>query len=429
MATVIRPLPQGVPDDLGAPDPPASKSHAQRALLLAAFLDGERTVAGASGAEDVHTLARALAALGAGVTWRGEDVVVRGTPRPTASAAVDVGENGTALRTLLVAVPMLGGKVALDAAPGLRRRPHEAAFEVLRQAGCAPQPSWPLLVDGGGAEWPACLEVDATVTTQVATGALLGLACRAARGDATPRTVRVCRAAAGAYIDVTAEVLGEAGFAVHRRASAGAEEFEVEARASAPQRLCPPVDASGLLFPEALATLARRGWTMVALRRARDAHPDWAAAADFAALRGAAPGAPVTLAGLGARPDSFPALAVAAAGRPGRTTLRGAPSLRRKESDRVAAMAQGLLAAGIRCRELADGLVVEGLDLHREDALEPRRLPCARDHRVVMALALLGAVRPGGVQVEHEAAVAKSWPRFFSWLSRVARVERDRPLA
>jgi 3-phosphoshikimate 1-carboxyvinyltransferase len=97
------------------------------------------------------------------------------------------------------------------------------------------------------------------------------------------------------------------------------------------------------------------------------------------------------------------------------------PALRYKESDRIAALARALSAAGARCRELADGLLVDGP--LRAPGGGPLHLPAPADHRVVMALAILGTLHPGGVVVDHPGAVAKSWPGYFEWLGRVARVE------
>jgi 3-phosphoshikimate 1-carboxyvinyltransferase len=96
------------------------------------------------------------------------------------------------------------------------------------------------------------------------------------------------------------------------------------------------------------------------------------------------------------------------------------PALRDKESDRLQAIAAGLCAAGAGCRVEDDGLVVVG-PLPRTPVV-PRELPAVADHRIVMALSLLGTVLPGGVRVGNEQAVGKSWPAFFDWLGRAARV-------
>jgi 3-phosphoshikimate 1-carboxyvinyltransferase len=61
--------------------------------------------------------------------------------------------------------------------------------------------------------------------------------------------------------------------------------------------------------------------------------------------------------------DEFPALFIAAACAGGTTRLTGAEELRVKESDRIAAMAEGLTTLGVENTVLADGVVIEGGEL------------------------------------------------------------------
>ena len=58
--------------------------------------------------------------------------------------------------------------------------------------------------------------------------------------------------------------------------------------------------------------------------------------------------------------DEYPVLAVAASFAEGRTVMEGLEELRVKESDRLAAVARGLEANGVACREGEASLVVEG---------------------------------------------------------------------
>ena len=122
---------------------------------------------------------------------------------------------------------------------------------------------------------------------------------------------------------------------------------------------------------------------------------------------------------LASRPDTFPCLAMLAALRRGRTEFDDLPALRHKESDRIHAMAEALTALGVTCEERTHGLAVEG---PLPEPRGPVALKTPPDHRVVMALALLGTKLPFGVVVEHGDAVEKSWPDFFAWLGRVAEV-------
>ena len=58
--------------------------------------------------------------------------------------------------------------------------------------------------------------------------------------------------------------------------------------------------------------------------------------------------------------DEYPVLAVAASFAEGRTVMEGLEELRVKESDRLAAVARGLEANGVACREGEASLAVEG---------------------------------------------------------------------
>jgi 3-phosphoshikimate 1-carboxyvinyltransferase len=104
--------------------------------------------------------------------------------------------------------------------------------------------------------------------------------------------------------------------------------------------------------------------------------------------------------------DEFPALFVAAACAEGATTVRGAEELRVKESDRIAVMAAGLRALGIRVEETPDGAVIEG------GGLQGGTVESHGDHRCAMAFAVAGAAARGAVTIRDCANVATSFPDF-----------------
>ena len=76
--------------------------------------------------------------------------------------------------------------------------------------------------------------------------------------------------------------------------------------------------------------------------------------------------------------DELPAFFVAAACASGVTTVSGAAELRVKESDRIAAMARGLAALGIRAEPRPDGIRIEGGRL-TGGVVESRRRSSGRD--------------------------------------------------
>jgi 3-phosphoshikimate 1-carboxyvinyltransferase len=104
--------------------------------------------------------------------------------------------------------------------------------------------------------------------------------------------------------------------------------------------------------------------------------------------------------------DEFPALFIAAACAEGRTVLRGAKELRVKESDRIAAMAEGLTTLGIVNEVLEDGIVIEGGTLgggviHTHD-----------DHRIAMSFAIAALRAEREISILDCDHVATSFPGF-----------------
>jgi len=109
--------------------------------------------------------------------------------------------------------------------------------------------------------------------------------------------------------------------------------------------------------------------------------------------------------------DEVPALAVAAAFAEGRFEVTGARELRIKESDRIAALCEGLAALGADVRELPDGLVVDG-----GRPLVGARVRSHGDHRIAMAMSVAALGASGPSKIEGAACVAVSFPDFFALL-------------
>nr|WP_240922308.1 3-phosphoshikimate 1-carboxyvinyltransferase [Oleiagrimonas sp. C23AA] len=104
--------------------------------------------------------------------------------------------------------------------------------------------------------------------------------------------------------------------------------------------------------------------------------------------------------------DEFPALFVAAAAAEGTTVVSGAAELRVKESDRLAGMAIGLRALGVRVEESDDGASIHG------GRIAGGRVDSLGDHRLAMSFAAAGLVATGPVRIGDCANVATSFPGF-----------------
>ncbi len=104
--------------------------------------------------------------------------------------------------------------------------------------------------------------------------------------------------------------------------------------------------------------------------------------------------------------DEFPALFIAAACAEGRTILRGAEELRVKESDRIAAMAEGLNTLGIANEVLEDGIIIDG------GTLGGGSIRTFMDHRIAMAFAVAALRAEDEILVLDCDHVATSFPGF-----------------
>lgn len=118
--------------------------------------------------------------------------------------------------------------------------------------------------------------------------------------------------------------------------------------------------------------------------------------------------------------DEVPVLAIAAAAAQGETVFQGAGELRVKESDRFAAVVEGLAAFGVRAWGEGDDLHIQGTGeplyllgdaLADEDSL---RLPTYHDHRLAMTWYLMGLATEAPVVLDDASCVSVSWPSFYS---------------
>lgn len=114
--------------------------------------------------------------------------------------------------------------------------------------------------------------------------------------------------------------------------------------------------------------------------------------------------------------DEYPILAVAAAIAKGDTVMRGVKELRVKESDRLAAVAQGLSACGVSVEEGDDYLIVHGKG---RQAPGGGAVATDLDHRIAMSFLVLGAASEKPVRVDDAGPIDTSFPGFVDLMNRL----------
>jgi 3-phosphoshikimate 1-carboxyvinyltransferase len=87
-----------------------------------------------------------------------------------------------------------------------------------------------------------------------------------------------------------------------------------------------------------------------------------------------------------------------------------------KESDRIAALAEGLARMGARVEERPDGLIIHGGAPLRGSAVRAHD-----DHRIAMALSVAALAAEGETEIENAECASVSFPDFFDLLEQGRR--------
>jgi len=405
---------------------PTSKSHEQRALVLAALADRpvrlERALGARPPGDDTRRTAAAVAQIG---RWQPAGAL----GRSKTSETLDLGAGATGFRftSALACLRPAGARTLVRGRPALLHRPHGILRRALTTLGgrVKRRSSGALRVHGGGLEGGR-LVLDPSVSSQYAS-ALLLVAPRMTAG----LDLRLAgRPASLPYLRITLDLL----------ASFGAD-VAVEGLTSDRPRLVVTPSALGseavVLPPDASAAAA--WWAAAALVGGEAWVPGLRASSpqsDVALLdillrmgvqvdetsdgsaRVSSDGGRLQAAGdvdVRDPTDLVFLVGVLAAAADGVTRIHGAAPTRGKESDRIAVLCRGLRRMGADVEIEADEVIrIEGRALHGA------RIDLAADHRAAFAFGILGLKVPG-VVLGGAGCVEKSQPRFLEDLAGCGR--------
>ena len=96
--------------------------------------------------------------------------------------------------------------------------------------------------------------------------------------------------------------------------------------------------------------------------------------------------------------------------------IHDAKELRVKESDRIAALSEGLGQMGAKVEEFPDGMRVQGRSAGK---LRGAKVDSHGDHRIAMALAVAALGAEGDTRIQDAECVGVSFPEFFKTLERL----------
>ncbi len=411
---------------------PGSKSHTNRALLVAALAEGTTRIDNALFSDDSQYLAQALTNLGFEVSLDQAAKIITvqglGGKIPAAQADLFIGNAGTAARFLTAMLTLGHGEYKIDGVDRMRQRPIGDLVSALNQLGAAVSGQRlavsnqrsicpPIAITASGLPG-GMTSIRGDISSQFLSGLLMVAPFAQSAVEITVDGPLHSKP----YIDLTLEVMADFGVEIQRE---GYERFRVTPQKyRTPGKYAVESDASAASYFFAVPAICG-GWVEVA-NLSRAARQGDIAFLDVlermgctvsevsGAMRVSGPerltGAAVDMADIS---DTSMTLSAIAPFAETPTTIRGIASSRFKETDRVAATVAELRRLGVQVDEHPDGLTI-----YPCKNIRPAYIRTYDDHRMAMAFALVGLKVPG-IEIENPGCVAKTFPDYFEVLEQL----------
>ena len=412
---------------------PGDKSISHRSLMFGGLASGQSRITGLLEGEDVLRTGEAMKAMGARIERREGEWIIDGVGNGClleAEAPLDFGNAGTGARLTMGLVGTYDMKTSFVGDASLSSRPMGRVLAPLREMGtqvldAAPGDRLPLTLAGPKHAAPISYRVP-MASAQVKSAVLIA-------GLNTPGVTTVIEpiptrdhtekmlAGFGAALEVEIDAEGARNIRIQGQTRLSGRDIAVPgdpSSAAFPLVAALIVPGSDITIENALMNPTRTGLIDTLLEMGADiaiVNRRDAGGEDVADLRVRASelkGVTVPPARAPSMIDEYPVLAVAAAFAEGTTVMEGLDELRVKESDRLAAVARGLEANGVECREGEASLTVTGRPGGK--GLGGGTVATHLDHRIAMSFLVMGLASEKPVTVDDATMIATSFPEFMS---------------
>lgn len=448
----------GVPKGLNVScKPPGSKSISNRVLLLAALSKGKCRIGNLLHSDDTQYMLSAISKLG-GATYGWEDegkVLVlngNGGALKASPEEIYIGNAGTASRFLTTALSLAhatpeASHTVLTGNARMQERPQGPLVDALRSNGVSidyigkpGSQSLPVRIASTGGFEGGDIELTAKVSSQYVSSILM-----CAPYAKNPVTLRLVggKVISQAYIDMTITMMASFGVQV-TRSKTEANVYHVPKQPyQSPAEYEVESDASSATYPLAMAAITGTTCTVPNIgsaslqgdaRFAVDVLKPMGCSVEQTETSTTVTGppmgelAPIPEVDMEPMTDAFlTACVLAAVAKPGKqgatTRITGIANQRQKECNRIKAMYDELAKFGVTCRELEDGIEVDGRGMDIQQAND--YIHCYDDHRVAMSFAVLASVAPKQTLVTERECTGKTWPGWWDVQHQTFGVEME----
>lgn len=408
---------------------PGDKSISHRAIMLGSLSEGDTIVHGFSSGADCHTTMKVFRSLGISIEEDGTDVRIHGKGlhglTPSADT-LDMGNSGTTTRLIsgiLAAqdfTSVLSGDASLNSRPmGRVMKPLSemgACIESINGNGCAPlaisgtqlhgihydspvasaQVKSCILLAGLYADRPT--SVTEPYPSRDHTERMLPFFGAKLSVSGTTVTVMPCEKMTGGELTVPGDI-STAAFYLTAALLVPKSHVTVKNVGINPTR-------SGLL------TVLKRMGANLTMENIRNSGGE--EMADLTAKTSTLHATDIMAPEVPALVDEIPILAIAAALAEGTSTFYGVNELRKKESDRLLAIEEGLSSMGVPVSTTEDTLTITGVK-----SLSGAKIHTFKDHRIAMSFAVAALTADTKTELDDTDCVAISCPVFFDLLQKL----------
>ncbi|MBM2710590.1 3-phosphoshikimate 1-carboxyvinyltransferase [Mesorhizobium caraganae] len=421
---------------------PGDKSISHRSMMFGGLASGETRVTGLLEGEDVMRTAAAMKAMGAHIEKRGAEWVIRGTGNGALlqpEGPLDFGNAGTGSRLTMGLVGTYDMETTFIGDASLSGRPMGRVLEPLRQMGvqvlkATPGDRMPITLHGPKHAAPITYRVP-MASAQVKSAVLLA-------GLNTPGITTVIEPVMtrdhtekmlkgfGANLSVETDERGVRHIFIEGQGKLTGQTIAVPGDPSSagfPLVAALIVPGSDIVIENVLMNPTRTGLLLTLQEMGGQIdvlNPRNAGGEDVADLRvrySDLKGVTVPPERAPSMIDEYPVLAVAASFAEGETLMQGLEELRVKESDRLAAVANGLKINGVDCTEGEASLAVRGKPGGKGLGGHPNgqdtTVQTHLDHRIAMSFLVMGLATEKPVTIDDAAMIATSFPEFMDLMT------------
>lgn len=409
---------------------PGDKSIAHRAVIFGSIAQGRTRIFNLSGGDDNSRTVRAFRQMGVAIGRDGDALSIEGKGWQglhAPGASLDCGNSGTTMRLMSGLLAGLPFHSELDGDGSLRQRPMQRVIDPLTQMGAKIESKGgnglaPLSIDGGGLRG---IHYSMPIASAQVKSAIL-LAALQAQGTTTIEEPQPSRDHTEVMIRGFGGTLSVNGQAI--TLTGGQNLIGQEVRIPGDMSSAAFFLVAAALVPGSELTIRNvgcnptRDGVIEILRRMGaviDKFNERAAAgervADLRVRGGKLHGVDVGPEWVARTIDEYPILAIAGSLAEGTTVFSAVKELRYKESDRVAAITEGLRSLGIQVDEREDGMTIHGSGR----GIKGGPVRSFADHRIAMSFAIAGLLSDHGVSIDDPRCADISFPTFFELLEKI----------